>query len=233
MLALMLHQHSSMRQRTQRQPIQFPVVYKRLDQPEPAQTGTGWTEDLGEGGACLKLRTPLLLGCRLGLVIFAEPEAVEVEARVAWVRPGGQRTYYMHGVEFHHIAPHYYQSLLKALATGKSLEQRTYHRFPLTLPISCQVASDDATPIEGQLRNISRGGAMIYLSEQLAPRTRIEITVSAPRMERILGKVRWVSDSGDDSDLYYHGIEFVDGPLETQRFLSLFQDDIGEETPNQ
>ncbi len=229
----MLHHQDGMRQRSHRQPIQFPVVFKRLDQAEPVQTGTGWTEDLGEGGACLKLRIPLLMGCRLGLVIFAEPEAVEVEARVAWVRPGGQRTYYLHGVEFLHVAPHYYQSLIKTLANGKSLERRTYHRFPLTIPVSCEVASNDTSLIEGQLRNVSRGGAMIYLPEQLAPRTRVQITVNTPREEHILGKVRWVSDSGDDSNLYYHGIEFVDGPLETQRFLSLFEDDTSDETPEQ
>jgi hypothetical protein len=169
------------------------------------------------------------MGCRLGLVIFAEPEVVEVEARVAWVRPGGQKAFYLHGVEFLHVAPHYYQSLLKALATGKSLEQRTYHRFPLRHPISCQVPGEDAPPIEGQLRNISRGGAMIHLPEQLAPRTRVEITVNTPRMERVLGKVRWVSDAGDDSTLYYHGIEFLQGPLETESFLSLFAHDLSEE----
>lgn len=209
--------------------MQIPVLFKRLDQEEPAQTGTGWTEDLGEGGACLKLSTPLLMGCRLGLVIFAEPEVVEAEARVVWVRPGGQRAFYFHGVEFVQIAPPYYQALLKALAQGKPTEQRAFTRFPLTLAISCQHVRSDAPPLEGKIGNISRGGALIFLPEQLLPRTRVEITLHILHTERIRGKVRWVADSSDDSGLFSHGVEFLHGPLETPRFLSLFADVPGGE----
>jgi c-di-GMP-binding flagellar brake protein YcgR len=218
-----------MRQRFLRYPIQFPVLYKRLDQKEPAHTGTGWTHDMGEGGACLKLPIALLVGCRLGLVIFSEPEVVEAEAHVVWVRAGGQRTFYYHGVEFVHLAPPYYQALLKALAQRKPSQQRGFHRFPLKLPISCQAATPDAPHIEGQIGNISRGGALIFLPEQLLPRTRVEITLHAPETGRVLGEVRWVSDSSDDSGLFSHGIEFVRGPLENRSFLSLFTDALRDE----
>ena len=213
-----------MRQRFLRHTIQIPVLYKRLDQEEPAQTGTGWTEDLGEGGACLKLSTPLLMGCRLGLVIFAEPEVVEAEARVVWVRPGGQRTFYYHGVEFVQLSPPYYQSLLKILAQGKSGQYRAFQRFPLALPISCQPVSSDVPALEGKIGNISRGGALIFLPKQLLPRTKVEITLHVPNTERIRARVRWVSDSSNDSGLFSHGVEFVQGPLENHRFLSLFTD---------
>jgi c-di-GMP-binding flagellar brake protein YcgR len=213
-----------MRQRFLRHTIQIPVLYKRLDQEEPAQTGTGWTEDLGEGGACLKLPTPLLMGCRLGLVLFAEQEVVEAEARVVWVRPGGQRTFYHHGVEFMQLSPPYYQSLLKVLAQGKSGQHRAFQRFPLALPISCHPTSSDLPPLEGKIGNISRGGALIFLPTQLLPRTKVEIALHVPNTQRIRARVRWASDSSDDSGLFSHGVEFVNGPLDNHRFLSLFTD---------
>ncbi|MFQ5846116.1 MAG: PilZ domain-containing protein [Candidatus Methylomirabilales bacterium] len=226
----MLQPERGMRQRLLRCPIQVPVLFKRLDRQEPAQTGNGWTEDLGEGGACLKLPTPLLMGCRLGLVIFTEPDVVEAEARVLWVRPGGHRAFYFHGVEFLNLTPAYYEALLKALAPEKCSEKRGYHRFPLSLRISCQAIKTDTPPLEGQIGNISRGGAMIFLPEQLLPHTEVEITLVAPRTERILGKVRWVLDSKDDFGLFGHGIEFLQGPLENERFLSLFSDALAEES---
>jgi c-di-GMP-binding flagellar brake protein YcgR len=217
-----------MGKRRTRNPIQFPVVFKRLDQKEPAQTGTGWTEDLGEGGACLKLPIPLLRGCHLGLVILSEPEAVEVEARVVWVRGGGQRAFYYHGVEFIHVSPFYYQSLLKALARSKSAEQRVFRRFPLALPVSCRVPEVNGPSLEGQIGDISRGGALILLPEQLLPRTEVEIAFHSPKRGQFLGKVQWVSDLQDDSGLFPHGIEFLRGPIESHTFLSLFSDPITE-----
>src|SRR3970040_939196 len=148
-----------MRQRFLRYTLQVPVLYKRLDQEEPAQTGTGWTEDLGEGGACLKLPTPLLMGCRLGLVLFAEPEVVEAEARVVGVRRGAKLPFYYAGGEFVHPPPPYYMSLLKTLAQGKSGEHRAFQRFPLALPISCRPVGSDCPALEGEIGDISRAGA--------------------------------------------------------------------------
>lgn len=224
MLALMLQCQVCMGKRLSRTPIQFPIVFKRLDQREPAQTGTGWTEDLGEGGGCLKLPTPLLRGCHVGLVILSEPEVVEVEARVVWVRAGGQRAFYYHGVEFVHLTPIYYQSLLKALARNKSAEQRVFRRFPLTIPVSCRARKHHSPSLKGQFRDISRGGALIGLPQQLVLRSEVELTLQPPRKGRLPGKVQWAADSPDDSGLFPHGIEFVGGPLENHIFLSLFSE---------
>ncbi|MFQ5656122.1 MAG: PilZ domain-containing protein [Candidatus Methylomirabilales bacterium] len=208
-----------MRKRSRRYPVQVPVLYKRLDQEEPAQTGTGWTEDLGERGACLKLPTALHLGRRLGLVILTEPEVVEAEASVIWVRAGGQRTFYYHGVEFLHLAPPYYESLLRALPRKRP--RRAFHRFPLSLPVFCKVARDKNPALEGQIAYISRAGLMIFLPQQVPCRARIEITPQVSRTERIRGRVRWVANSRDASGMFRHGIEFVRGPLSPQRFFSL------------
>ena len=227
----MLHWQTCMRQRFVRHSVQIPLIYKRLDKAEPCQAGTGWVEDLGEGGARLKLPCPLLRGCHLGIVIFSEPEVVEVEARVVWVRAGGQRTFYYHGVEFIYISPPYYHSLLKALAQTKSSEQRTYRRFSLTPPVSCRVETVNGPSLEGQMRDISRGGALIALREQCLPHTEVEITLHTPRIDRMPGTVQWASDSADDAGLFPHGIEFLHELLEAHTFLSLFGSAHSEETP--
>jgi c-di-GMP-binding flagellar brake protein YcgR len=182
----------------------------------------GWTEDLGEQAACLKLPTTLHLGWTLGLVIFAEPEVIEAEARVVWVRAGGQRHFYYHGVEFVRLSPLYYESLLKALPQSRPSQQRSMYRFPVTRPIECHVGGVHAPPIEGQTADISRAGALVVLPQRIPPRTRVEITLHAPRAERIRGRVRWVADAEDKTGLVRHGIEFLGGPLPAQRFLCFF-----------
>lgn len=202
----------------------------KLGHEEACPTGAGWTEDLGERGACLKLPCALHLGWRLGLVIFAEPEVVEAEAVVVWVRAGGQRSFYYHGVEFLHLTPAYYGSLLKALPEKKSLQRRIAQRFPLALPVSCRVGRGDAALLEGRTGNISRSGAMIFLPQRIPPRTRIELTLYAPQPDRIRGRVRWVAYARDDTGLIRHGIEFLRGPLASDRFLNLFPSTLTHRT---
>lgn len=218
-----------MKTRPRRFAIRVPVVYTRLDQEGPGQTGVGWTEDLGERGTCLKLSTALHLGWRLGLVIFTEPDVVEAEANVIWVRAGGQRKFCYHGVEFIHITPAYYEALMKALPPKKSVQRRAFRRFPLKLPVFCQVARVNTPQLEGQIGDISRAGVMILLPQQVPPRTRVDITFCHPRAEQVRGKVRWVASSKDASGMFRHGIEFVRGPLSVQVFLSLFSGDPGVE----
>ncbi|MFQ5656115.1 MAG: PilZ domain-containing protein [Candidatus Methylomirabilales bacterium] len=218
-----------MQSRPRRFSVRVPVVYTRLDQDGPAQTGVGWTEDLGERGACLKLSATLHLGWRLGLVIFAEPEVVEAEASVIWVRAGGQRNFCYHGLEFVHITPAYYDALLKALPPKKSLQRRAFRRVPLSLPVLCQVARVNTLSLEGQIGDISRAGVMILLPQQIPPRSRIDITFRPPSTKKVRGKVRWVANSKDASGMFRHGVEFVRGPLPAQVFLSLFSDNPGME----
>ncbi|MFQ5801733.1 MAG: PilZ domain-containing protein [Candidatus Methylomirabilales bacterium] len=221
-----------MRKRFLRYPLRFPVAYLKLGQEEACPTGAGWTEDLGERGACLKLPCALHLGWRLGLVIFAEPEVVEAEAVVVWVRAGGQRNFYYHGVEFLHLTPAYYESLLEALPQQGSLQRRVTQRFPVRLPVSCRVGRTDASLLEGRTGNISRSGAMILLPQRIPPRTRVELTLYASQPDRIRGRVRWVAYSSDDAGLIRHGIEFLQGPLAPQRFINLFPSSLTEQTPD-
>ncbi|MGH7472897.1 MAG: PilZ domain-containing protein, partial [Candidatus Methylomirabilales bacterium] len=90
--------------------------------------------------------------------------------------------------------------------------------------------SSDAPALEGKIGNISRGGALIFLPKPLLPRTKVEIALHVPHTDRIRARVRWASDSSDDSGMFSHGVEFVQGPLENHRFLSLFTDDTGDKS---
>jgi len=220
-----------MAQRFRRYTLRFPVAYVKLGQEKVCPTGTGWTQDLGERGACLKLPCALHLGWRLGLVIFAEPEVIEAEAVVVWVRAGGQRNYYDHGVEFVHLSPDYYGSLLKILPQGRSVKPRMAQRFPIALPVSCRMGRTDAALLEGRTANVSRSGAMIFLPQRILPRTRVELTLYAHEPDRIRGRVRWVAASSDESGMFRHGIEFLRGYLAPQRFLNLFPSTGTDQAP--
>lgn len=216
-----------MQRRFPRYAIQVPLLFRRLDQMEPAQAGIGWTQDLSEGGACLELRVQLPVGCRLGLVIFANPETIEAEMRVVWVRDVNQETF-LHGVEFLHLTPAYFESLLKALPQEKSLREQAI-RLPITLPVYCQEA--DTPPLEGWTGNISRTGVMVFLPQRLPYNTKVEITIQAAQGElRLSGQVRWVEASKDGFGPFRQGIEFLEGPIEPHRLLSLFLGTLTEES---
>ncbi|MGH7422714.1 MAG: hypothetical protein ACREJ1_03435, partial [Candidatus Methylomirabilales bacterium] len=62
------------------------------------------------------------------------------------------------------------------------------------------------------------------IPKPLLPRTKVEIALHVPHTDRIRARVRWASDSSNDSGMFSHGVEFVQGPLENHRFLSLFTD---------
>lgn len=216
-----------MRRRFPRYAIQVPLLYRRLDQEEPASAGIGWTQDLSEGGACLELQTQLPVGSRLGLVIFANPETIEAETRVVWVRGVDQETFH-HGVEFLHLTPAHFQSLLKALPQEKSFREQAI-RLPITLPVYCQAA--DTPPLEGWTGDISRTGVMVFLPQELPCNTKVEITLQAAQGQlRLPGEVRWVDALKDGFGPIRHGIEFLERPIEAHRLLSLFLGTLTEES---
>jgi len=216
-----------MRRRFPRYAIQVPFLYRRVDQEKPAQAGIGWTRDLSEGGACLELQAELPVGCRLGLVIFATPETIEAETQVVWIRGVGQETFHL-GVEFLHLTPTHFESLLKALPQEKSLRKQAI-RLPITLPVYCQAA--DTPPLEGWTGDISRTGVMVILPQELPYNTQVEITLQAAQGQlRLSGQVRWVNASRDGSGPIRHGIEFLQGPIEPHRLLSLFLGTLTEES---
>lgn len=215
-----------MKRRFPRYAIQVPLLYKRLDQEAPVQAGIGWTRDLSEGGACLELQAELPVGGRVGLVIFANPQTFEAETRVVWVRRVDKEVFH-HGVEFLHLTPAHLESLLKALPQQKSFREQAI-RLPITLPVHCRAA--DTPVLEGWTGDISRTGVMVFLPQQLPPNAKVEITLQAAQGQlRLHGQVRWSDTPRDGSGPIRHGIEFLQGPLEPHRLLSLFLGTLAEE----
>ncbi|MFQ5840251.1 MAG: PilZ domain-containing protein [Candidatus Methylomirabilales bacterium] len=208
-----------------RHPIRVPVLYSRLDQADSAQTGIGLTENLGEGGACLKLQAELPVGCRLHLFLFTPPSTVDAEARVTAIHARDRDSFY-YGVEFVQLAPAYLSALLRALPQEKSLRPQTA-RLRVTVPASCQVLGATSPPLEGRTANISRTGVMLLLPQALPCNTEVEIRLQPLHTERFRGRVRWVRNDG--SGQIRHGVEFLHGPLGPHRFLSLFLDSLPKE----
>ncbi|MFQ5839418.1 MAG: PilZ domain-containing protein [Candidatus Methylomirabilales bacterium] len=216
-----------MRQRFPRYTIQIPVFFRQLDEGKSPQTGIGLTQDLSEGGACLLLEGELVVGCRLDLFMFVEKEIAEAEARVAWIQPRDEATFY-HGVEFIQLTPGQHTSILKLLHQGESFRRQSL-RLPLTLSVSCQVVGDDTPSIEGQTCKISRTGAEILLPRLVPPHTVVEITLSEPVTTPLLGQVRWAKEVSGGAHPFRHGVEFLRGPLDTWAFQRLLVSTLPEE----
>ncbi|MFQ5839127.1 MAG: PilZ domain-containing protein [Candidatus Methylomirabilales bacterium] len=209
-----------MQQRLPRRAIRVPVIYKRLDLEEPALVmDIGQTEDLSEGGACLKLQSQLPVSCRVGLVLFTTPRAVDVEARVIWTR--GRDKSFHHGVEFLQMGPTHFTSLLEALAQEKSLRQQAL-RLPIRMPVLCRVVGASGPSLEGWTRDLSRTGVLLRLPRQLPTNAEVEITLKTRREEQFRGRVRWVGTAREGSQPIRHGIEFLQAPLAPERFMRLF-----------
>jgi hypothetical protein len=94
---------------------------------KPIEPGTGWTYNLGEEGACVKLPNRLDEGSGLQLVFQTDRGPLEIAATVIWrsmIRQRGQEI--LHGVEFPALNPAQQQALRKLLCSeGQGEESGT------------------------------------------------------------------------------------------------------------
>lgn len=91
--------------------IKLPVLYRRKA-PPPMKTGTGWTHDLSEGGACLELTDRLEASSVLELLFQTEHGSLEFTAAVMWaatMRQKGEGI--LHGVAFTELGPRQREAL--------------------------------------------------------------------------------------------------------------------------
>jgi hypothetical protein len=102
------------------------------DHPSP-QVFSGWTCNLGEGGACLDLSFDVTDGFFPGALLFlslqSEEEQLPLEARVVWVGPPSPPVGTQHGVDFPRLTP---DQRLRLQALGQrqtwSWHDRVVHR---------------------------------------------------------------------------------------------------------
>ena len=84
--------------------------------PKPTESGTGWTHNLGEEGACVKLPNRLEEGAGLLIVFQTDQGSLDIPAVVIWrsmIRQRGEGV--LHGVEFPELNPDQQQALRKLL----------------------------------------------------------------------------------------------------------------------
>ncbi len=104
----------------------FPFLYRPIA-PATAKCGVGWTHNLGEEGACLKLPNRLDEKTGLRLVFQTDRGVLELPAVVIWrsmIRQRGEEI--LHGVEFPELNPNQHQALRELLcAEGQNERSST------------------------------------------------------------------------------------------------------------
>lgn len=83
-----------------RSPIKLPFLYRPIS-PVPVKTGTGWTRNLGEEGACLQLPNRLAESSSIRLLFLTDHGSLDLNAVVIWcsiMRQRGEGV--LHGVTF-------------------------------------------------------------------------------------------------------------------------------------
>ncbi|MFQ5839419.1 MAG: PilZ domain-containing protein [Candidatus Methylomirabilales bacterium] len=211
-----------MQQQFRRKPFTVPVAYQRLDQEKPSRPELGWTEDLGEGGACIKLAAALPVGCQLKLVLFTHRtrrDPVEAKARVVWAKVVTPQSA-LHGVEFFDLSPTQQSTLRQALIREQPLPQELV-RLPIALPVQCHVVKSSQPPMLGSTHNISPTGVMLSLPMRLTLGAAVKLTFQTPTRHALHGMVRWVDGEGAAAGSIRHGIELLGGPLSFQEFQGL------------
>ena len=159
--------------------IQLPLQYSVT--AAPARRGVGWTHTLGEGGACIELDQPLPSKTPIALRLQTDRGSVDVVAQVVWEaerspeepEDGGG---VLHGVAFTYLAPEQMQAI-QTLLPAEGMNRRAEVRVPVDLPVTCQARGSEGRPLEGTTGNISRGGLLLRLSQELPTGTIVDLTL--------------------------------------------------------
>ncbi len=96
-----------------------------LNAPRPVESDMGWTHNLGEEGACVKLPNRLEEGSGLRLVFQTDQGPLELPAVVIWrsmIRQRGEGV--LHGVTFSELNPDQQQALRAFLRSKGQGEAR-------------------------------------------------------------------------------------------------------------
>ena len=166
-----------------------------------------------EGGLFYPTRESI----ELGTVVLVEvrlpqlPQRVLVRGRVAWRRPGRNRTKLRAGlgIEFS-IADVVRRDFLLRVARGEvaQVPARKHRRLPVDMPAMWRI-TDGRHDHDGQVEDISAGGAFLRSSAGSAPTPGTEVVVElvppgGVMALAIAGRIAWVRAG----DLHGFGVEF-------------------------
>jgi len=172
----------------------------------------GWTQNMGEGGACVELIERLQPQGPIRVRLQTAKGAIELEAKVIWSREAGSAgSSILHGMAFTKIPPEQLKPLRELLLSEGPVRHAGV-RWPLDIPVTCWPAEKERAPVQGRTGDIGRGGLLLRLSEALPPGTKLEVTLHTPQEPlTVFGEVAWVRETEYDSpgELISHGLRFT------------------------
>jgi c-di-GMP-binding flagellar brake protein YcgR len=204
------------RRRSHRYPIQVPLLHTSRN-PTSTTTGIGWTRDLSEGGACVELDRRLSAPTPLQVRLQTEQGAIDLEVQVVWEMEtregdaGSGKGGVLHGVAFSHLAPEQLQALRDLIQSHRQ-ERRAAVRLPLDLAVTCQPKVPAGAPVQGRTEDMSRGGLLLRLAQDVPPGTVIELTLHpAGGAVTVEGEVVWVDppEKRTPGEPVRHGLRFT------------------------
>jgi len=206
----------SERRQFRRYPVQLPLVHKSKN-PGPIASGVGWTRDLSEGGACVELDRRLSAPAPLQVRLQTDRGAIDLEVQVVWeleTREGDAgpgKGGVLHGVAFSRLAPEQLQAL-RDLIQSQRQERRAAVRLPLDLAVTCRPKDPAGAPVQGRTQDMSRGGLLLRLSQDVPPGTLLELTLHpAGGPVTVGGEVVWVDppEKRTPGEPIRHGLQFT------------------------
>ena len=186
----------------------LPFAYRR-----PGQVGDrltpGWTRDLSERGAWVVLPEPLAVATALEVRFGTRADAPWISAQVAWRRSeAGCPGYHLHGVAFAAL-PLAQRHVLRALLA--SARPQGALRWYGGLALAWQRAGETGAPLHGRIRDLSEGGAAVWLPVVMPPGTVVRVWVeTAFGTITAEAQVVWAEGAGRPrGTLILHGLRFL------------------------
>ncbi len=205
--------HPSVRQHP-RFPVRLPLLF---DSPAVPGPGGGVTLNVSQGGLLLDVPKPLPPGTPASLLLFTGECVARAEVVVVWtVEDIPSRL----GVRFTWLTGNDHLAWERLLAYQAGARPRASVRIPVALEVTCLLSPDSRVP--GQIQNLSDGGLMVSLGQELAPRTRLAVSVppwrSLPAVE-MQAEVVWTRATSDGHGVV-HGLRFLSDDREGAFFVA-------------
>ncbi len=197
-----------------RVPLRMPVFCE-----SPAITGyrtVGLTQNVSRGGLLLEVPQALAPDTPTRLLLLMGDRNARAEGAVVWTAedpPSRMGLKFTMMTEADRLA---WEQLLDLQAGPKS---RASVRIPMVLDVTCRDQPDTTLP--GRIENLSDGGLLLVLSQDLSPQTQLTVTVppwlTLPSVEAAM-EVVWTR-SAPEGDGVLHGLRFRADDIGKELFL--------------